>query len=387
MQSVIEKDAGRVIILKTTLLLVAITVNAFEMFLPRIPFLPWLKPGFANCVTIVWIIRYGGVDALFFSMLRIWLVGFYFGFSFITLSLSMSGGILATCAMGILWYALGRRGLIGVIGIAVTGAVFHNFGQLTGVYFLLAYNPYLFYQVPFMIGASLLFGSIVGVLSQMLDRLSYNEQNRIGDMLIPLPENRHVSGKYSIISVIMLGLSISLVFIDSRTVLIIFAILITSMVQVVMGGSLNALFFPIRRFWLMFIFVACLLLFLPYGKKMTWMPWITYEGVEATSKQWLRLWTWLQISFIFTRFNFHHVVFRALNSLFKSKRSTLYAGLLAVEDFPAVFDLMRKRITLEFKAMLTHPLTTSKNALMNAFHDVADHIVGKHSKSMEEEKG
>ena len=35
-----ENDESRTIILKTTLLLVAITVNALELFLPRIPFLP-----------------------------------------------------------------------------------------------------------------------------------------------------------------------------------------------------------------------------------------------------------------------------------------------------------------------------------------------------------
>ena len=116
MPSVAESDLNRTIILKTTLLLVAITVNALEMFLPRIPFLPWLKPGLANCVTIVWIIRYGGVEALFFSLLRIWLVCFYFGLSFVTLSLSLSGGIMATCAMGIAWHIFGKRKLMGTIG-------------------------------------------------------------------------------------------------------------------------------------------------------------------------------------------------------------------------------------------------------------------------------
>ena len=158
-------NGNRTVILKTTLLLVAITINALEFFVPRIPFLPWLKPGLANCVTLVWIIRFGGRDALLFSFLRIWLVGFYFGFSFITLSLALSGGIMATCAMGVVWHLLGRRRIIGTVGTAIVGAIFHNMGQIIAVFFLLAYNVYLFYQVPFMIIASLLFGGLVGVLT------------------------------------------------------------------------------------------------------------------------------------------------------------------------------------------------------------------------------
>ena len=82
MQLPAKSQESRTVVLKTALLLVAITINTLELFLPRIPFLPWVKPGLANCVTILWIIRYGAIDALFFSFLRIWMVGFYVGFSF-----------------------------------------------------------------------------------------------------------------------------------------------------------------------------------------------------------------------------------------------------------------------------------------------------------------
>jgi len=373
-----ENDKSRIIILKTTLLLVAITVNALELFLPRIPFLPWLKPGLANCVTIVWIIRYGTVDAILFSLLRVWLVGFYTGFSFISLCLSLSGGVLATFVMGMFWHALGRKGLIGTIGLAVTGAMFHNLGQLLVVYFLLTYNVYLFYQVPFMILASIGFGILVGILAPMLGQISDQALEKIRNRTISLPRHEKVSSSYTTISVFMLLLSISLIFIDTPFVLLALAIFITGSVQVIHGPSIQNFFFPIRRFWLLFVFVACLLLFLPYGKKVTWAPWITYEGLEATIHQCLRLWTWLQISFIFTTFRFHTVVFRMLSFLFRSYTSTLYSGLLAVEDFPGVFDLLRIRISMEFRAILRHPIDTSKNAIRRAFHDVSDYVVLKH---------
>ncbi len=373
-----ENDENRVIILKTTLLLVAITVNALELFLPRIPFLPWLKPGLANCVTIVWIIRYGTMDAILFSLLRVWLVGFYTGFSFISLCLSLSGGVLATFIMGTVWYALGRKGLIGTIGLAVTGAMFHNLGQLTAVYFLLTYNVYLFYQVPFMILASVGFGVLVGILAPMCGQLCDQALEKIRNCAISLPSHAKVPPFYTIISVSMLFLSISLVFIDSRFVLLVLALLMTGIVQVILGPSVQNFFFPIRRFWLLFVFVACLLLFLPYGKKVPWAPWITYEGLEATIHQWLRLWTWLQVSFMFTYFRFHTVVLRVLRFLFRPYTSTLYSGILAVEDFPGVFDLLRKRIFVEFRAMFRHPVDTSKNTISRAFHDVIDFVVLKH---------
>jgi heptaprenyl diphosphate synthase len=372
-----ENDESRIIILKTTLLLVAITVNALELFLPRIPFLPWLKPGLANCVTIVWIIRYGTVDAILFSLLRVWLVGFYTGFSFISLCLSLSGGVLATFVMGTVWYALGRKGLIGTIGLAVIGAMFHNLGQLMAVYFLLTYNVYLFYQVPFMIIASIGFGVLVGILAPMFGQICDQASEKIRNNTVILPSHDRVSPSYTTISVSMLLLSISLIFIDTRFVLLALALLTTGSVQVILGPSAQNFFFPIRRFWLLFVFVACLLLFLPYGKKVPWAPWITYEGLEATIHQWLRLWTWLQISFMFTTFRFHTVVFRVLSFLFRPYTSTLYSGLLAVEDFPGVFDLLRKRIFVEFRAMFRHPLDTSKNAIRRAFHDVMDSVILK----------
>ncbi|MFC1863611.1 Gx transporter family protein [Thermodesulfobacteriota bacterium] len=386
MPSAADSDMSRKIIFKATLLLFAITVNALEMFLPRLPFLPWLKPGFANCVTIVWIIRYGGVEALFFTLLRIWLVCFYFGLSFITLSLSLSGGVFATCVMGTAWHILGRQGLIGTIGLAILGAIAHNFGQLLTVFFLLTYNVYIFYQIPFMIIASVIFGSLVGILAPMLSRLASQTFENLGEGAILMPENQRVSRSCLFISVVMLMLSISLVFIDNFLILLVLAVLTSSSVQIILGGSMQALLFPIKRFWLLFLFVACLLMFLPYGKKIEWAPWFTYEGIQATLKQWLRLWTWLQISFIFTYFKFHGVIFRALNFFFKSHKSTLYAGLLAVEDFPGVFDLIRKRITMEFRPMLRHPIVTTRNVFKKVFHDVSDYIISRHRDALKKEQ-
>jgi heptaprenyl diphosphate synthase len=379
-------NGNRTVILKTTLLLVAITINALEFFVPRIPFLPWLKPGLANCVTLVWIIRFGGRDALLFSFLRIWLVGFYFGFSFITLSLALSGGIMATCAMGVVWHLLGRRRIIGTVGTAIVGAIFHNMGQIIAVFFLLAYNVYLFYQVPFMIIASLLFGGLVGVLTPLLSQLADRAFEAVNDTVISLPVNSTTSRTYTAISVGMLMLSISLVLIYNRSVLLILALLTTLSVQIIHSGSLQAFFFPIRRFWLLFLFVACFNIFPAYGKRIPWIPFLTEEGIQSTAIQWLRLWSWLQISLLLTYFKFHTVIFRTLSFFFKKHKFTLYAGLLAVEDFPEVFDLMRKRAAMEFRAMLRQPIITSRNAISRAFYEVEGFVIRRHQEAISEER-
>ena len=81
---------------------------------------------------------------------------------------------------------------------------------------------------------------------------------------------------------------------------------------------------------------------------------------------------------MFITFKFHTVVFRVLSFLFKPYTSTLYSGLLAVEDFPGVFELLRRRMTMEFQAMFRHPVESSRNAVRRVFHDVADYIVLKH---------
>ena len=155
MQSHTENQITPDTIRKAVWLLVAVALNALEFF-PRLPFFPWLKPGLANAVTMIWIIKYGTADAVLYTILRSWISGFYFGFSFLTLALSLSGGITATLAMGAVWRILGSKGLLGTVGIGITGALFHNAGQLATVYFLVVHNFSVFYQIPFMAAASIL---------------------------------------------------------------------------------------------------------------------------------------------------------------------------------------------------------------------------------------
>ncbi|HUI90925.1 MAG TPA: Gx transporter family protein [Chitinivibrionales bacterium] len=321
---------------KTVWLLCAVALNALEFFIPRLPFFPWLKPGLANIITILWIIEYGAVDAVLFSLLRTWIVGFYFGFSFLTISLAMSGGVLSTITMGIFWSLLGKNKLLGTIGLGTIGAAFHNAGQLCAVYALMAANLHLFYQIPVMLIASVIFGGIVGLLAPLVYKvvgpgmISMDSQNNFH-----LPAIRASSSNH-FFSWILLCSCIAIVFSDSYEALCACAVAASLIVQIQLKGSIKAFFKPMSGFWVLFVFIACVDLFFSYGTRIEIIPFVTHEGVDATLKQWLRLWTWLQVSSILSYFNFHAVMLQTLRAIFKRHDETIFAGVLALEYFPGI---------------------------------------------------
>jgi heptaprenyl diphosphate synthase len=348
-------------IIKSGLLLFAIAMNTLELFIPRIPFFPWLKPGLANIITLVWIIRYSFVDTLLFITLRIWILSFYFGFSFITFTLGYSGAVFSCCSMTLCWNLFGKKKILGTIGIAIIGAVFHNTGQLLAVYFLMAQNTHLFYQVPLMLFASVLFGGIVGflvpVFLKMISEISYK---KYGDK-IKVPELNKIIFPHILISLILVLLCIILIFIDNTYFLLISAVSITIFVQYLVKGSFSFLFLPLRRFWLMFLFIGTLNLFFTYGENIyPFLP-VTYEGIDKTLTLWVKLWTWLQTSTVFYHYKFHIFLFQGLQKIFSQYRSTLLAGLLAAEYFPAVIDIVRSDSKKLLKILFVKPMYVLHN--------------------------
>ncbi|NLD98376.1 MAG: Gx transporter family protein, partial [Fibrobacter sp.] len=323
---------------KTTWLLLAIALNALELFLPRIPFLPWLKPGVANVVTIIWIIKYGPADAILYTILRSWISGFYFGFSFITLLLSLSGGILSTTVMGAVWVLLGRRKLIGTVGLGITGAFFHNAAQLIVVYLTLTHNISVFYQLPFMGIASLVFGGIVGLavpaLWTVLNASAPEAQNRFSSLRKPDIFN-------SIITLSILVFCICLFAISNKFILLA-CILVVTIVTVCLKKSFRYFFYPLR-FWALFFFVFLTYLIIPYGTRLHRLPFLTIESIDAVTLQFMRIWTWLEAGLLLQRFKFHESFFYFLKVFFKNNVSTLESGIAALEYFPMIVSFVKSR--------------------------------------------
>ncbi|MBD3421534.1 MAG: hypothetical protein GF398_15555 [Chitinivibrionales bacterium] len=379
-----EKAAD--ISLKATLLIAAIIINALEFFLPRIPFLPWLKPGLANCITVAWIIRFGALDALLLTMLRVWTVGFYFGFSFITMALGLTGGLLATLVMGAVWNLLGTRGMIGTVGLGIIGAACHNCGQLGMVYILMATNFYLLYQIPFMFVASILFGGLVGIIAPYLLTIIDQSNDTFATAAFNVPRQHVITLKNIIASSLVFTFCIALVVINAYYLLIPVALAVTVIVQLLLSGSVRVLVAPLYRFWILFLFVGCMYGFFTPGKRVLWLPLVTFDGLDLAARQWLRIWTWLQITHIFTRLKFHTLVFGVMQAIFPGRRYTLYAGLLALEDFPVLFNLVRNRLGPTMRDMLRHPIATARLAVSATFEDVMHHVIKRGNDSAEKER-
>lgn len=351
-----EDDLNREIVLKASLLLLAVALNALEFFIPRIPLFPWLKPGLANIVTMVWIIRYGYIESLLYALLRVWIVSFYFGFSFLTFSLGLSGAVFACTAMAFCWILLGKNKILGTVGIAIVGALFHNMGQLFAVYLLMARNARLFYQIPIMIIASVLFGTIVGLIVPWLIQAVFDDTMISKVRLEKLSHSvKKIYIPHVIISLLFLSFCMALVFVKDILFLLFSAVFVTAIVQLLLKGSLRALVFPIKRFWLLFLFIGALHSLFTYGIKYENIPFITHEGVINTITQWLRLWAWLETTFIFFHFKFHLIVLKSLQKVFSGYNATLYAGLLAVEYFPSVVEMVQSKAKKLFMTIFKAP--------------------------------
>lgn len=229
-----SRDDGvrRLVLTKTVWLLCAVAISALEFFVPRLPFFPWLKPGFANVITMIWIFEFGVIDALAYCMLRVWIVGFYFGFSFLSISLSASGGVLATLAMGAFWALLGKNRWLGTVGLGVLGALFHNLGQLLAVYFLMAANIHLFFQVPVMLIASIVFGGLVGCAAPVVYGVLSSFEPDQGAARLVVPQVPATDRKDFFFSFVLLAGSMAIVFLDSMSMLAVCACCATLLVQV-----------------------------------------------------------------------------------------------------------------------------------------------------------
>jgi heptaprenyl diphosphate synthase len=345
---------------KTLWILIALSLSAIEMLLPRIPFLPWLKPGLANCVTLLWIIRYGTVDAVLFSFLRTWIISFYFGFSFITFMLSTGGGVVATLIMGICLNLSRNNKVFGTIGISMLGAAAHNITQIFVIYFTMAQNSFIFYQLPFMCGASLVFGLMIGLLApSLLSIIDIRDKLLSTETGSPSLQSIVPKKAASFAGFVFFIFCFCIILIKSSTILIFTAIGISICVQLICGISLRKFLYPLK-FWLFFLFISIIYLFFSYGKKINGIPFITIEGLIETGNQFLRLWFWLQTSQLLTHFRFHSFFFSLLSRAFPSSASIFNASLLALEIFPDVLNFSRSKDTFRNLNFLKHPFISIK---------------------------
>lgn len=78
--------------------------------------------------------------------------------------MSFSGSVLSTLAM---WLAIKYdKGKLGFIGIGITGAVFHNIGQIITAYIII--GDTVRYYVPYLIIAAVFTGAVTGIVNSII---------------------------------------------------------------------------------------------------------------------------------------------------------------------------------------------------------------------------
>ena len=264
---------------RTLWIFVALAIAAVEALIPRIPLFPWLKPGFSNAVTILWIIEYGTADALLFSFLRVWISGFYVGFSLFSLGLGLCGAACATLSMGLLWRCLGSRRWLGTVGLGICGACFHNAGQLAALALLLGEAEKLFVQVPVMLAASLVFGGLTGWMVVPLGRFLASRSDRYVLLDTVPPVEKKISRKSLFVSIGILAVSLGLLAIKQVWVLGACAALATVLAFAVTKSLSIVLRRGILRFWMLFLFIALTNCLQPSGTILWHVPFLTREAV------------------------------------------------------------------------------------------------------------
>ncbi len=141
-----QSDKTKELVLLSLLISIGMVLGILERFVFN-PFIPGVKIGLANIVTLVAIGKFEVKKIYLIVIIRVVLVSIFAG-STISLFYSLAGGILSLSVMLIVYSAFGES--VSKVGISALGGVFHNVGQLiilaliTGrIQVALSYSPLL----------------------------------------------------------------------------------------------------------------------------------------------------------------------------------------------------------------------------------------------------
>ena len=155
----------------------AIVLTVAEAAIP-LP-LPGVKPGLANIVILIVLLRYGWRDAAWVALLRVvagsLLLGHFLAPGFF---LSLSGALASLLTLAVVRWLPPR--LFGPVSLSILAAFAHIGGQLLLARLWLIPHNGLFYLVPFFASAALAFGIINGlVAARLLAELPRSESAEI----------------------------------------------------------------------------------------------------------------------------------------------------------------------------------------------------------------
>ena len=123
-------------------------------------FLPGVKLGLANIVTIFALHRLGGKYALIITVARCLLAGVLSGMLTMT-AFSLAGGLLSLGIMLIL------KKHVSEIKLSITGGIAHNCGQMI-VAVIITQTPEVVYELPLLIVFGCISGFAMGIIAKLI---------------------------------------------------------------------------------------------------------------------------------------------------------------------------------------------------------------------------
>ena len=141
---------------------IALVLSYFESLLPVMIAVPGIKIGLANIITMLLLYCTNFQKTFCFMVARVILSGFLFsGVSGIVYS--FVGGLFCICAMCI----IKKSSLFSMIGVSMTGAIFHNIGQIVVAIFIME-NAHILYYLPVLCVSGMVSGLVVGYLTYFI---------------------------------------------------------------------------------------------------------------------------------------------------------------------------------------------------------------------------
>ena len=140
----------------------AMIFSYVEAILPFSIAIPGVKLGIANIVVVIALYKFGVRMALSINVIRIVVSGLLFSGAF-GIFYSLAGGILSFIVMLI----IRRFKCFSIVGVSLTGGVFHNLGQLLTAAFLVS-NLKMFVYFPVLLFSGLATGIIIGIVAGLV---------------------------------------------------------------------------------------------------------------------------------------------------------------------------------------------------------------------------
>ena len=147
------------------LLALSVALNVIEASLPLFNgYIPGLKLGLANIVTLFIIYKFSLKDAFYVGILRVFLVGILrTGIFSTTFFFSFSGCLLSIICM----YLAKNLFKLSIVGVSIVGSIAHSTGQVITSILLLQMTSMIYY-LPWLLLFSIPTGILVGIICKQL---------------------------------------------------------------------------------------------------------------------------------------------------------------------------------------------------------------------------